>query len=99
MCAFQDMESLKLWIALAPQQLEELNKGNEVFPDAYSGRFGLRLGPAEAVDRAQYFMDWTPDGLKDKLNLFDISVSYEIFLTLCCVLCTLLALSRGVLLC
>ena len=35
----------------------------------------------------------------DKLNLFDISVSYEIFLTLCCVLCTLLALSRGVLLC
>ena len=35
----------------------------------------------------------------DKLNLFDISVSYEIFLTLCCVLCTLLALLRGVLLC
>ena len=27
------MESLKLWIALTPKQLEELNKGNEVFPD------------------------------------------------------------------
>ena len=25
------MESLKLWIALEPNQLEELNKGNEVF--------------------------------------------------------------------
>ena len=41
------MESLKLWIALTPKQLEELNKGNEVFPDEYSGRFGLRLGPKE----------------------------------------------------
>ena len=30
---------------LTPKQLEELNKGNEVFPDEYSGRFGLRLGP------------------------------------------------------
>ena len=39
------MESIKLWIALTPKQLEELNKGNEVFPDEYSGRFGLRLGP------------------------------------------------------
>ena len=28
-----NMESLKLWIALTPKQLEELNKGNEVFPD------------------------------------------------------------------
>ena len=37
------MESIKLWIALTPKQLEELNKGNEVFPDEYSGRFGLRL--------------------------------------------------------
>ena len=45
-CA-SNMESLKLWIALTPKQLEELNKGNEVFPDEYSGRFGLRLGPKE----------------------------------------------------
>ena len=48
------MESLKLWIALEPNQLEELNKGNEsFFPDEYSGRFSLRLGPVEAVSRAQ----------------------------------------------
>ena len=58
------MESLKLWIALSPGQLAELNKGNEVLPDEFSGRFGLRTCPAAAVDRAQYFMDWTPDGLK-----------------------------------
>ena len=54
--------------------MEELNKGNEVFPDGYSGRFGLRLGPAEAVDRAQYFMDWTPDGLKGEYHQKDYAV-------------------------
>ena len=68
------MESLKLWIALEPKQLEELNKGNEVFPDGYSSRFGLRLGPAEAVNRAQYFMDWTPDGLKGEYHQKDYTV-------------------------
>ena len=31
--ALSNMESLKLLIALTPKQLEELNKGNEVFPD------------------------------------------------------------------
>ena len=74
LCVFSNMESLKLWIALEPKQLEELNKGNEVFPDAYSGRFGLRLGPAEAVNRAQYFMDWTPDGLKGEYHQKDYAV-------------------------
>ena len=74
------MESLKLWIALTPKQLEELNKGNEVFPDEYSGRFGLRLGPKEAVDRAQYFMDWTPEGLKGEHHQKDYAVmEMEVF--------------------
>ena len=68
------MESIKLWIALTPKQLEELNKGNEVFPDEYSGRFGQRLGPKEAVDRAQYFMDWTPEGLKGEFHQKDVSL-------------------------
>ena len=49
------MESLKLWIALTPKQLEELNTGKEVHPDEFSGRFGLRLGPEEAVDCAKKF--------------------------------------------
>ena len=75
-----NMESLKLWIALTPKQLEELNKGNEVFPDEYSGRFGLRLGPKEAVDRAQYFMDWTPEGLKGEHHQKDYAVmEMEVF--------------------
>ena len=50
------MESLKLWIALTPKHLEESNTGKEVHPDEFSGRFGPRVGPKEAVDRAQYFM-------------------------------------------
>ena len=68
------MESLKLWIALAPKQLEALNQGKEVFPDEYSGRFGLRTRPADAVSRAQYFMDWTPDGLKGEHHQKDYAV-------------------------
>ena len=68
------MESLKLWIALSPGQLVELNKGNEVLPDEFSGRFGLRTCPAAAVDRAQYFMDWTPDGLKGEHHQKDYAV-------------------------
>ena len=68
------MESLKLWIALSPGQLAELNKGNGVLPDEFSGRFGLRTCPAAAVDRAQYFMDWTPDGLKGEHHQKDYAV-------------------------
>ena len=51
------MDSLKLWVALSPEQLADLNQGKDVHPDAYSGRFGLRAGPLEAVTRAQYLMD------------------------------------------
>ena len=65
------MESIRLWIALAPSQLADLNAGREVCPDEFSGRFGLRLGPKEAVDRAQYFMDWTPEGLKGEYHQKD----------------------------
>ena len=68
------METLKLWIGLNPEQLEALNQNKEVFPDEYSGRFGLRTGPVDAVTRAQYFMDWTPDGLKGKYHQKDYVV-------------------------
>eukprot|EP00435_Cladocopium_sp_Y103_P062544 s582_g24.t1 len=51
------MESLRLWLALTPKQVEDFNKGQEVQPDEYSNRFGLRTTPTEAVERAQYFMD------------------------------------------
>ena len=74
MCNPFAMESLKVWIALSPGQLVELNKGNEVLPDEFSGRFGLRTCPAAAVDRAQYFMDWTPDGLKGEHHQKDYAV-------------------------
>ena len=74
MCIPFAMESLKLWIALSPGQLVELNKGNEVLPDEFLGRFGLRTCPAAAVDRAQYFMDWTPDGLKGEHHQKDYAV-------------------------
>ena len=68
------MDTLKLWIALNPEQLEALNQGKDVFPDEYSGRFGLRIEPVGAVTRAQYFMDWTPDGLKGEYHQKDYVV-------------------------
>ena len=62
------METLKLWIGLNPEQLAALNQNKEVFPDEHSGRFGLRTAPDDAVNRAQYFMDWTPEGLKGEYH-------------------------------
>ena len=61
------MESLELWIALSPKQLEELNKGKEAVPDEYSDRFGLRTEPA-AVSAANSIS--RPDGSGLRLNTF-----------------------------
>ena len=60
------MESLKLWLALTPCQFEALNKGEAVEPDEYSKRFGLRKTPEAAIERAKYFMEWTPHGVAEK---------------------------------
>ena len=68
------MESLILWVALSPDQLADLNQGKDVHPDEYSGRFGLRGGPLEAVTRAQYFMDWSPEGMKGETHQKDYAV-------------------------
>ena len=59
------MDSIRLWLALTPKQFEDLNNGKEIQPDEYSRRFGLRKDPVAAVERAQYFNDWTPEGPKD----------------------------------
>ena len=58
------MESIRLWLALTPKQFEDLDEGKEIQPDEYSKRFGLRKDPSAAVERAQYFNDWTPEGPK-----------------------------------
>ena len=68
------MEGLTLWIALTPEQFNDLNNGRDVHPDEYSHRFGLRKSPAEAVERAQLFMDWTPQGPKGLYHQKDFKV-------------------------
>ena len=60
------MESLKLWLALTPSQFECLNKGEVIEPDEYSKRFGLPQTPEAAIERASYFMEWTPHGVPEK---------------------------------
>eukprot|EP00435_Cladocopium_sp_Y103_P056018 s780_g18.t1 len=62
------MSSVSLWLALSPKQFADLNAGKDVHPDEHSGRFGLRRSAGAAVDRAQYFNDWTPDGLKGEYH-------------------------------
>ncbi len=68
------MESVSLWIALTPEQFNALNSGKEIEPDPYSQRFGLRTTPGEAIDRAQYFMDWTPEGMKGEHHQKEFTV-------------------------
>ncbi|CAJ1384524.1 unnamed protein product [Effrenium voratum] len=54
----------QLWVALTPEQWNALDTG--ALPDENSGRFGLRTTAAEALDRAQFFMDWTKEGPKNQ---------------------------------
>ena len=74
------MESIRLWLALTPKQFEDLNNGKEIQPDEYSKRFGLRKDPIAAVERAQYFNDWTPEGPKGEFCAKDY-VLVEVELT------------------
>ena len=74
------MESIRLWLALTPKQFEDLNNGKEIQPDEYSKRFGLRKDPVAAVERAQYFNDWTPEGPKGEFCAKDY-VLVEVELT------------------
>ena len=43
-------------------------------PDEYSKRFGRRKDPIGAVERAQYFNDWTPEGPKGEFCAKDYAL-------------------------
>ena len=61
-------------LALTPKQFDDLNNGKEIQPDEYSKRFGLRKDPIAAVERAQYFNDWTPEGPKGEFCAKDYAL-------------------------
>ena len=52
------LKTLTLWIVLTRAQFESMMTGNEVVPDAYSGRFGLRRTMFKAVQRTKAFIGW-----------------------------------------
>ena len=66
--AFEDPEppilkpvlELTLHIALSPIQVQALLDQRPILPDPYSSRFGLRMDPIKALERAHYFMCWSP---------------------------------------
>ena len=68
------MHSLTLWVALTPEQFDDLMNERDIQPDEYSWRFGLRPTPLAAVERAQTFMDWTPNGPKGQYHKKDFKV-------------------------
>ena len=74
------MESIRLWLALTPKQFEDLNNGKEIQPDEYSKRVWTTKDPVAAVERAQYFNDWTPEGPKGEFCAKDY-VLVEVELT------------------
>ena len=54
--------TLTLWIALTKAQFDDLVNGKPVIPDEYSNCFGLRCAMLKAVERANLFMSWSPEG-------------------------------------
>ena len=59
---------LTCWLALSPEQVEGLQGEKGASPDVYSGRFGLRKTPDEALARATEFMAWRPHGESIEVN-------------------------------
>ena len=55
-------QGIVLYLGVTPLQLESLRRGYEITPDQHSRRFGLRSGPHGAIERAHYFMNWSPEG-------------------------------------
>ena len=45
---------VRLWVGLTPEQLDALRTNNELEPGV-GGRFGMRMYPKDAIDRAIFF--------------------------------------------
>ncbi|CAK8994171.1 unnamed protein product [Durusdinium trenchii] len=60
------LEPLRKYIGLSPSQFQALQRGHGVAPDPYSGRFGLRDTPEEALNRGYTFNTWEPPSKKRK---------------------------------
>ena len=55
-------DGLTLFVALTPNQFNQLCSDQPVVPDPYSGRFGLRADQLTAVQHAHESMNWRQDG-------------------------------------
>jgi len=58
-------DSITLFVAVSPQQFEDLQSGKPAKPDPYSERFGLRASQVDAVRRGHAFMNWHPANISD----------------------------------
>ena len=65
-------DGLVLYVGLTPLQRISLFSGEAVQPDSNSQRFGLRTAPRAAIERAHYFMEWSPEGPKGEVRLDEV---------------------------
>ena len=73
-------DGLVLYVGLTPLQRISLFSGEAVQPDSSSQRFGLRTTPHAAIERAHYFMEWSPEGPKGEVRLGEV-LAYKFRLT------------------
>lgn len=59
---------LILYVGVTPRRLISFREGDWIVPDEFSRRFGLRACPVAAIERAHFFMEWTPYGPKGEVT-------------------------------
>ena len=65
-------QELVLYLGVTPAQRLCLQMNLPAVPDEFSGRFGLRTAPPQAIQRAHYFMECTPSGERGDCTLGDM---------------------------
>lgn len=60
--------NLTLYVAFNPCEFAQLENNEAIYPDPYSGRFGLRASQIESARRAHFFMNWRPPGSTDPVE-------------------------------
>lgn len=59
--------TLTLYVALNLGEFAQLENNEAIYPDPYSGRFGLRASQIESARRA-HLMNWRPPGSTDTVE-------------------------------
>ena len=73
MDAMMTGDGLTVFVGLTPYQQECVVTEETIFPDNHSRRFGLRTTCRAAIERAHYFMEWSPEGPKGEVKMEEVT--------------------------